>query len=421
VPVLDTALDTEVLPLPVEHAAPAAPVAKRLLSIDILRGLVMLFMALDHARFYFASAAASPEYLPNSTPALFFTRWITHFCAPTFFFLAGASGFLSGPVGGYSRQVISRFFWTRGLWLIFLGFTVVDYAGTGLFFEPYGGVIWCLGLCMLVMAPLIRLPRMAVAAISLAIIVGHHVLDTISASRFGNFAVLWSVIHSPGVYPFGSHHEFFALFTLIPWVAVMAAGYAYGPILLRMDRRKVLFWSGLFTTLVFFVLRGFNLYGNGSLANPYRPSSLGPWTIQPSFAMTVVSFFNTVKYPASLQFLLMTLGPMLMLLAWLDHATLERSWARVLVVYGRVPLFFYILHPLILRTMAIWVSWMQHQDASWLQYGGPRLILPPPSYGHSLPFIYAMWLLAAAALYFPCKWFMRIKKDHANWWWLRYL
>ena len=381
----------------------------------------MLLMALDHARFYFASPAASPEYLPNSSPALFFTRWITHFCAPTFFFLAGASAFLSGPVGGHSRQEISRFFWTRGFWLIFLNFTLIDYASSGLFFAPYGGVIWCLGLSMLVMAPLIRLPRAAVAAFSLALIVGHHLLDPIAASRFGSFAALWSIVHSPGVYPVGFGYEFFALFTLIPWVGVMAAGYAYGPVLLRVDRRKVLFWSGAFLTLAFLVLRGFHLYGNGSLANPYRPSSLGPWTVQPSFAMTVVSFFNTVKYPASFQFLLMTLGPMLMLLAWFDQASLQRSWARVLLVYGRVPLFFYILHPLLLRTMAIWVSWMRHQDASWLQYGGPRLILPPPAYGYGLPFIYAMWLLAVAALYFPCKWFMRIKKEHANWWWLRYL
>jgi uncharacterized membrane protein len=421
VPILDTVLEPEVPPSLAERAAPAAPVAVRLLSVDLLRGLVMILMALDHARFYFASTASSPEYLPNSSPALFFTRWLTHFCAPAFFFLAGTSGFLSGPVGGHRLKEVSRFFWTRGLWLIFLGFTVIDYAGTGLFFDPYGGVIWCLGLCMVVIAPLIRLPRWAVAAFGLALIIGHHLLDPIAARRFGNFAVLWSILHSPGVYPVGTGHGFFVLFTLIPWVGVMAAGYAYGPVLLRPDRRKILFWSGAILTAVFLLLRFFNLYGNGSLASPYRPSSIGPWTVQSSLAMTLVSFFNTVKYPASLQFLLMTLGPVLMVLAYFDSVTLERSWARVLLVYGRVPLFFYILHPLVLRTTAIWVSWIQQQDASWLQYGGPRLILPPPSYGHGLPFIYAMWLGVVAVLYLPCKWFMQVKKSHPSWWWLRYL
>jgi uncharacterized membrane protein len=410
-----------VVPAPGPRAESSASSVPRLVSIDVLRGLVMILMALDHSHFYFSSANSTPEYLPGSTPALFFTRWITHFCAPTFFFLAGASGFLSAALGGHSISEVSRFFWTRGLWLILLAFTVIAYASTGLVIAGYEDVIGCLGLSMVVMALLVWLPRWFVATFSVLVIVGHHVLDSIDPKSFGDWAVVWAIVHAPGSYSVGAHAAFFNLFTLIPWLAVMSAGYAYAPVLLRRDRRKVLWWSGAFLTSAFLVLRFFNLYGNGSISSPHHALASGPWTIQPSFAMTIVSFLNTVKYPASLQFLLMTLGPMLMALAWFDRLGLKHSWSQVLLVYGRVPLFFYILHRLLLRTMAIWVCWALHQDASWLQYGGPRLILAPGYYGYSLSFIYLMWVIAVALLYYPCKWFMELKRSHVSWWWLRYL
>lgn len=419
---LDAAVDPEVAPLPVEDVEielrPAT--SARLPSIDLLRGLVMILMVLDHARFYFAPSP-SPEYLPNSSAALFFTRWITHFCAPAFFFLAGISGFLAGPMAGRSPQQIRRFFWTRGLWLILLQFTLVDFSMDGLLFSGYGGVIWCLGLSMVMMAWFIRLPRPALASLGLVVIVGHHLLDPLPAARFGKFAVLWSVLHTPGVYLISPHHEFFTLFTLLPWVGVMIVGYAFGPVLLRLDRRKVLFWSGVCFTAAFLLLRFFNLYGNGSVLSPFHTSASGPWAVQGSSAMTIVSFLNTMKYPASLQFLLMTLGPIFMSLAWLEGADQERRWSKMLLVFGRVPLLFYILHPLLLRSMAIWCSWIQRQDASWLQYGGPRFVLPPPHYGYSLPFVYGMWAITIVILYYPCKWFMNVKKSHPDWWWLSYL
>jgi uncharacterized membrane protein len=424
VPSLDTAPELGVRTPSIE-GAPRTAAAPRLASIDLVRGMVMIFMALDHARFFFLSANAGAEYIPNSTPAFFFTRWITHFCAPAFFFLAGASACLFTRTGpGRTVQQLTHFLWTRGLWLMLLEFTAVDYANNGLLFSGYGGVIWCLGLSMTLMALLVRLPMPAIGAFSFVVIVGHHLLDPIGARRFGNFAVLWSMLHSPGIYPIGpvgTQREFFALFTLLPWVGVMAFGYVFGPIFLRYDRRKMLFWSGALLTLAFVLLRAFNLYGNGSMSSPYHSAASGPWAAQPSVIMTIASFLNTVKYPASLQFLLMTLGPILMTLAWFENVRLDQVWARVLLIFGRVPLFFYILHLLLLRTMAIWMAWAQHQDASWLQYGGPTFILPPPNYGFGLPFVYAMWVAALIILYLPCKWFMKLKKDHSDWWWLRYL
>jgi uncharacterized membrane protein len=418
----DTALLPSVTSLPELEVRAIPRVAPRLASVDVLRGLAMVVMALDHARFYFSSADSRPEYMAVSTPALFFARWITHYAAPTFFFLAGAGAFLSTAMGNRSVSQVSRFLWTRGIWLLVLCFTVVGFASTGLFPEGYGDVIWCLGLSMLVLALMVRLPLGVIGAISVLIICAHDLLDPIRPMMFGKFAVIWSMLHSPGVYPTGAHSEFYTLFCLIPWVAIMTGGYAFGPILLRADRRKVILWTGAAITAAFFVLRGLNLYSNGYVApNGMSAYAAGPWHVQPTVAMTICSFFNTLKHPASLQFLLMTLGPMLLVLAWLDDVKPDSLLMRPFLVFGRVPLLAYVLHLFLLRTMAVWVSWAQHQDAAWLQYGGPLLILPPNGYGHSLPFIYLMWFTALVAMYFPCKWFMELKRKRPEWWWLRYL
>lgn len=396
----------------------------RLASVDLLRGAVMILMALDHSHFFFCQAGSVPEYLPGSSPVLFFTRWITHFCAPAFFFLAGTGAFLSFAKGGQSLSAVSKFFWTRGLWLIILDYTVIGYAWTSLFPFAHGGVIVTLGLSMILMAFLVRLPLGWIASLGLGIIALHNLLDRVPTSMFGKFAVVWSVLHCPGAYPVGFHHSYFTLFTVIPWVGVMAAGYAFGAILLRSDRRNIMVWLGAALIVAFIALRLPNLYGNsaaglrGSFPDYY---SAGPWTLQPTFAMTIVSFFNTLKYPASLQFLLMTLGPILIALAWLDTVNPTRLWARVLQVFGRVPLFFYVLHLFLLHAMAVWVALLVHQRAAWLEYGGPLVLRRPPGYGHGLPLIYAMWVVAVVLLFLPCKWFMSLKQQHPEWWWLRYL
>lgn len=396
----------------------------RLASVDLLRGLVMVLMALDHAHFFFRTANSVPEYLPGSSASLFFTRWITHFCAPAFFFLAGAGAFLSFAHGGQSISRVSKLLWTRGLWLLVLDFTVLGYAWTSHFPYAHGGVICALALSMILMALIVRLPLSWIAALGVGIIATHNLLDGVSPSAFGSFAVAWSILHCPGTYSIGFHHYFFTLFTIIPWVGVMAAGYAFGWVLLRPDRRKIMLLLGLALTLAFLVLRLSNVYGNssaglrGAFPDYY---SAGPWTMQRTFALSVASFFNTLKYPASLQFLLMTLGPVLMALAWLDKVNPARGLARILLVFGRVPFFYYVLHVFFLHTMAVWVALAFHQRAAWLLYGGPLLIPIPPGYGHGLPFIYAMWIGVLVLLYLPCKWFMNLKQQHADWWWLRYM
>jgi uncharacterized membrane protein len=396
----------------------------RLASIDLLRGAVMMLMALDHSHLFFCRAGSVPEYLPESSVALFLTRWITHFCAPAFFLLAGAGAFLSYAKGGQSRSAVSRFLWTRGLWLIALDYTVIGYAWTSLFPFAHGEVIVALGLSMILMALIVRLPLRWIAALGVGIIVTHNLLDRVPISMFGKLAVVWSILHCPGTYPVGSHHNYFTLFTVIPWLGVMASGYALGAILLRPDRRNIMVWMGVMVTIAFIALRLPNLYGNsaaglrGAFPDYY---SAGPWALQPTFAMTIASFLNTLKYPASLQFLLMTLGPILLALAWFDDVDLSVWWARVLHVFGRVPLFYYVLHLFLLHAMAVWVALLFHQRAGWLLYGGPLILRTPRGYGHNLPFIYAMWLAALALLYFPCKWFMILKQQRPEWWWLRYL
>ena len=419
----DIVLEEPVLGVPPVRHRSDRPDMTRLVSIDLLRGAVMVLMALDHAYFFFHPAHSAPEYMPQSSTALFFTRWITHFCAPAFFFLAGTGAFLSFSIWGHSISQVSRFLLIRGLWLLLLNFTVIGYAWTFLFPYGYGDVIWAFGLSMLLMALIVRLPLRWIAAFSLGMIAIHNLLDHISPLSFGRFAVLWSVLHCPGTYAVGSHY-FFTLFTLIPWVGVMAAGFAFGPLLLTRDRRKVMLLLGATLTMAFFVLRALNLYGNSSAGlRPGFPDylSAGPWTLQSSVALTIASFFNTLKYPASLQFLLMTLGPVLMTLAWLDNVNPKHGMARILLVFGQVPFFYYTLHLFFLHTIAVYVAMAFHQPAAWLLYGGPLMLRIPPGYGHGLPFIYAMWLGVLVLLYLPCKWLMNFKQQHAGWWWLRYI
>jgi uncharacterized membrane protein len=384
----------------------------------------MVLMAIDHSHFFFAPGNSVPEFLPESSVALFFTRWITHFCAPAFFFLAGTSAYMSVAMGGQSVSSVSRFFWTRGLWLIALDFTVIGFAWTSLFPFCHGGVITALALSMILMSAIVRLPIGWIGFLGIVIMAGHNLLDRIPATAFGRFAVIWSILHSPGTYPVTAHYSYFTLFTVIPWVGVMAAGYAYGKVLLRTDHAKISLVLGTALTVLFFVLRVFDLGGNsaaglrGTFPDYY---SAGPWAMQSTVGLTIASFFNTLKYPASLQFLLMTLGPVLIALAFFHQADARKWWARILIVYGRVPLFYFVLHLFFLHTMAVWVAMGFRQRAAWLLYGGPLILHPPPEYGHGLPFIYAMALCCVLLLYLPCRWFMNLKREHYDWVWLRYL
>ena len=393
--------------------------APRLVSVDVLRGFVMVLMALDHTRDFMTYQRSAPEDLAHTSGALFLTRFLTHFCAPVFAFLAGTGAFLATR-RGKSIPEVSRFFFTRGLWLIILEFTIVDFAW-GFVPWAHAGVIWVLGWSMVAMALIVRLPVRWIAVLGLGMIATHNLLDRINPASFGRFYWLWMMFHTPGRIPVSTHFSFSVGYVLIPWVGVMATGFAFGNLLLRSDRRKWLSTLGISATALFFVLRGFNLYGNGIAGLPFGyPRSAGPWSVQPTLSLTVISFFNTLKYPPSLDYLLMTLGPSLILLGLLDGAKAERGLGRILLVYGRVPLFYYVLHLYLLHVMAILIALTVHQPI----WHGPIIAGTSPKplgYGHGLPFVYVVWILAVAILYLPSLWFMELRRRHRDWSWLTYL
>ena len=391
----------------------------RLVSVDVLRGLVMVLMALDHVRDFLSYRGFPPEDMAHTNGPLFFTRVITHFCAPVFAFLAGTGAFLATSRGKSVRQV-SYFFLTRGLWLVFLELTVVDFAWG---FVPWvhAGVIWGLGWSMVVMALIVYLPVRWIGALGVGMIATHNLLDRVNPASFGKLSWLWTLLHTPGGIPVAAGFHFSVRYVLIPWVGVMAAGFAFGSLLLRPDRRKVLLTIGISATMLFFVLRGLNAYGNGIAGLPFGyPRSAGPWSIQPTVSLTVISFFNTLKYPPSLDYLLMTLGPSLIVLGLLDRSKAERGLSRILVVYGRVPLLYYVLHLYLIHILAIAVSFVFQQP---VLHGSviADFATKPAGYGHGLPFIYAVWILAVALLYLPSRWFMEFRSRHRDWTWLSYL
>jgi uncharacterized membrane protein len=375
-------------------------------------------MALDHTRDFLTYVRTPPEDLAHTYGMLFFTRVITHYCAPVFAFLAGTSAFLSTRRGKSLSQV-SQFFLTRGLWLVLLELTVIDFAWG---FVPWAqaGVIWMLGWSMVTMALIVRLPVRWIAALGLGMIATHNLLDRINPASFGSLYWVWELLHSPGRIQIADF-SFTVRYPLIPWVGVMATGFAFGKLLLRSDRRKWILTLGISATALFFVLRGINLYGNGIAGLTFGyPRSAGPWSTQSTLSLTSISFFNTLKYPPSLDYLLMTLGPSLILLGLMDGATAVRGLSRILLVYGRVPLFYYILHLYLLNSMARLISLAFHQP---IFYGTviADFAQRPSGYGHGLPFIYAMWILAVAILYLPCRWFMELRSRHRDWTWLSYL
>jgi len=303
---------------------------------------------------------------------------------------------------------------------VLLELTIVDFAW-GFVPWAHAGVIWGLGLSMAAMALIVWLPLRWVAVLGLSMIATHNLLDRINPASFGKFSWLWMLLHSPGGIPITANFSFSVRYVVIPWMGVMAAGFAFGKLLLRHDRRKWILMVGVAATALFFVLRGINAYGNGIAGLPFGYTrSAGPWSIQPTVSLTVISFFNTLKYPPSLDYLLMTLGPSLILLGLLDAATAEKGLSRILLVFGRVPLFYYILRLYLIHILAIITSLAFHQPV-W--HGTVIADLPhrPIGYGHGLPFIYAMWIVALAILYLPCQWFMTLRTRHRDWTWLSYL
>lgn len=375
-----------------------APGAGRFQSVDLLRGAVMIIMALDHTREFFTSLPFQPEDLARSFPALFFTRWVTHFCAPAFFFLAGTGAFFYGLKGRPAAASLSRFLWTRGLWLIVLELTIVDFAFTFSWRFPLGIVLWALGWSMIVLALLVRARPSVIAVFAGALILSHNAFDAIRPA--GNSLTTWvvSFLHVPIIRPLPGGWMIGILYPLVPWAGVMAAGYLLG-YAYKLDartRRRLLVSVGTGLTLAFVLLRATNWYGDPR-----------PWAPQGSALMTLCSFLNCTKYPPSLCFLLMTLGPCIAFLGLAGDKT--SRLARPILVFGRVPLFFFVLHLYLLHLLAVGVALVFHQPVAWLMEGAVMLERPA-GYGHGLPFVYLAWATVVLLLYPVCRWYAGVKR-----------
>jgi uncharacterized membrane protein len=390
----------------------------RVEAIDALRGTVMVIMALDHVRDFIHRGAmtGSPTDLATTTPVLFLTRWVTHLCAPTFMLTAGLGAFLWWR-RGRTRRELSRFLLTRGAWLVVLELTIMRLAynfNPALEYPFFLLVLWALGLCMIGLALLVWLPIPWLAATSLATIVLHNTLDGMTAERFGAAAPLWNVLHQPGAFPL-AHATVIVAYPLIPWIAVMALGFCLGPLFLveRSVRRRRLLGAGIAATVGFVALRALDGYGDPA-----------PWSTQPSPIYTVLSFLDTTKYPPSLDFLLMTLGPALILLAWFDRPDLRAS--HPLVVFGRVPLFFFVLHFYAAHLAAVILALITYGAGAWHfvfhplpSMGGPTDRFPA-DFGYDLPVAYAVWIGILLGLYPLCRRFAALKASRRDWW-LSYL
>ena len=381
-------------------------------AVDVLRGAVMILMALDHTRDYFGNAAANPTDLATTTAPLFFTRWVTHFCAPVFFLLSGTGAYLS--LDRKSPAALSRFLLVRGLWLVVLEITVVralwqfnvDYRVTLL------NVLWALGWSMVALSALVRLPLWASGAVGVAMIALHNLADAVQPAAFGALAPVWTVLHQPGFLAMTPRHTVFVAYPLVPWIGVMAVGYALGPVLTwpAERRRAFLLRAGAALTSAFVALRALNVYGDPS-----------PWTPHGREGFTLLSFLNASKYPPSLLFLLMTLGPALLFLRLAD-----RRVPRVLhpaLVIGRVPLFYYVLHVALLHTLALAVCYVRYGAVSWM-VESPSIdrfpVTQPPGWPAPLAAVYLAWAVAVVLLYPCCRWYAAVKARRTHRW-LSYL
>jgi uncharacterized membrane protein len=377
--------------------------------VDLLRGIVIVLMVLDHVRYFLSDARFDPTDPDHTTAALFLTRWVTHFCAPTFMVLAGVGAHLSLS-RGRDRATLSWFLLTRGLWLVVLELTVarmgwmfnLDYRYTSAL------VLWALGWCMMALAAIVWLPRPVIAALSFCLIVGHNGLDGVTPESLGRWAWVRTILHVPGPIQLGDGYVFDVWYPLVPWIGVMAGGYVLGPLFQAPSavRDRILLRAGLGMSVAFVVLRWLNEYGDPT-----------PWTVHAGVDRTVFAFLATTKYPPSLQFLLMTVGPALAVLPWLNQG--HSRLAEMIRTIGRVPLFFWLLHVPLIHAVAVGLSLVRYGTVvPWLVSNPP--IDPQSGYGYSLVVVYGVTLAVVAALYPACRWFGRLKQRRRDAW-LSYL
>jgi len=398
------------------------PVAKtaarvRIDSVDLLRGLIMAIMMLDHTRDFVHRDALSFDAadVARTFPMLFFTRWITHFCAPLFVFLAGTAASFQ-EMRGRSKAELSRLLVTRGLWLVAIELFVLRplvffnfHYGELLFFFQ---VIWAIGCSMIALAAIIHLPRSWIVGVSVAVIALHNTLDGVRVTGFG--ASVWQVLHQQGpIFPFGNPGTtVFVMYPLVPWIAVMSAGYAFGWLYQEgeSDRRRKLILLGSALVLGFIILRSLNVYGDPV-----------PWTSRFGGTKTILSYLALRKYPPSLLYLLMTLGPGILFLAFAERHARGRL-AHVLITYGRVPFFFYLLQWVMAHCLALAASGLAGKPTAYLfsNFGLAGPLPPTDGIGFGLPMVYVLWLLGLVLLYPLCRWFAEVKARRRDWW-LSYL
>ncbi len=398
--------------------------ATRVAAIDLLRGLVIVIMALDHARDYFSLYPYQPTDLTQASAALFLTRWITHFCAPVFMFLAGTSAWLHAQRGGrnsgLTRGELQGFLLTRGLWLVVLEMTWNNFMWrfdlNGIFVQ----VLWAIGWSMVTLSVMLWLPRWMIVATGALIVGGHNLLDGIHGADFGAAGslpfLLWSVLHEPYFGRTASGFQYGDLYPLLPWVGVMMLGYGFGAVLAweRAPRERFMRFAGLAMIALFIVLRLNNLYGEPAV-NAFGEDHV--WRDNSRGALyTALGLLNVTKYPPSLDYLLMTLGPALLLMP-----LLERWRGRVaafFTVFGRVPMFFYLLHVPLIHLASVIAAHLMFGDAA--ANLGPQNA-PPPGYTPSLVPVYLGWIAAVAILYPACRWYAGYKQRNKQKWWLSYL
>lgn len=385
----------------------------RINSIDLLRGLIMIIMALDHVRDFFHTTAwtADPLDPATTTPALYFTRWVTHLCAPTFVFLAGASIYFQSL--RKSKAELSEFLIKRGLWLALVEITIQNFAFS---FDIHFGIIalqtiWSIGISMVVLGLMVRTSFKAILITGLIIVLGHNALDFIEAGRTTPIGWWYDLLHHIGFYPLTKNHSLLIFYPFLPWTGLMMMGYCFGKLFLRYEgaqRRKMLLALGAGLLVFFVLLRFINVYGN-----PF------PWSHQENAMRTFFSFMNLQKYPPSLLYMCATIGIAMLLLALMGD--LQNGLTRFITVYGRVPFFYYVLHFYIIHLVsAICYLSRGHTLAEGMKPAGMLPQFIAPGEGYSLTVVYGIWIGVVLLLYPLCKWFSEYKRRHSNWW-LSYL
>jgi len=397
--------------------AAVTPVKKyRIESIDILRGLVMLIMAIDHVRDFFHAGQPEPTDLAITTPILFFTRFMTHFCAPAFVFLSGISAYLAGM--RRTENQLGIFLIKRGLWLLVVEVVFITLAITAnpLYNVFILQVIWAIGGSMILLGLLVmlRTPLAVIGIIGAVIFFGHNIFDTVDVGAVGK-TVAWRLLFSANgfnsVVPLGGNRFMMIAYALLPWTGVMLIGYVFGSLYKStvdaVKRRKTLLYSGLGLLAMFLILRFINKYGDPA-----------PWAVQKTTALTIISFFNVSKYPCSLMYLGMTIGTALVLLALMENV--KNKLTDIFIIYGNVPFFYYLCHWYLIRIITIIVFFAQGFPASEIVTPNVPFLFGHQGYGFSLFGVYVIWIIVITALYLPCKWFSNYKKRHQQWW-LSYL